>query len=153
MQSGLGQIPRGISIARTAYSIVNQLHPNGPAHSIAWYSTDTPATGVFVPFFALSTQQHAQYRSGVNRKFSRDSAWWAFNAVSNFAAKVNWNMASERDVLPLQNKLQNKLLAEAGEAAALGERGDVEGLNAWQSARQGEVAERWWALWESLLVK
>ncbi|CAD7925458.1 unnamed protein product [Amoebophrya sp. A25] len=144
--TGMGQIPRGISIQRTVYGVMNEALPEGKA--VSWFAIDTPATSVFVPVMAHSTTVDPSYATGTNRKFTRNSAWWAFDFVNNWS-KLNYNMMSENDIYPKQDELQTMLdqeLAELHDTSS-------SHVNAWQSALQKKVVDQWWQLSDYLIVK
>ncbi len=103
--NGVGQIPRGISISRTVYSIVNELPVGKAENAVAWYAADTPATSVYVPYMALATMQAKPFITGTNREFTRDSAWWAFDFVQNLM-RINYQAMWKDDVAPKQDEMQ-----------------------------------------------
>eukprot|EP00392_Amoebophrya_sp_AT5.2_P003599 g3604.t1 len=146
----MGQIPRGISIARTVYCVMSEARGDGKA--VAWFGTDTPATSVFVPVLAASSKVDSSYQTGTNREFTRQSAWWAFDFTSNWM-KLNFNMMAEKDVYPKQDELQSML---DGEYQKLWQRTtDLQqvDLNEWQQHIQKRVVESWWQLADYLVVK
>jgi len=156
--AALGQWPRAISQSSTLYSVVAHSRTSAAAEEpILWLAPDTPVSSVYVPFYPSAGESHAPaYSSGNVRNFSRDSAWWAFNFVANWAGAVNWRNASGDSILPLKWKLQGDIdrermaveeqsLTAPSEAAAI--------LGSWQRGMQGRVVERWWRLADELIVK
>ena len=83
---GGGAWERTISHKGTCYSVVAQSRPwlPGPIGSVAWWGGDAPHTSVYVPFYA-GVNEVPQAYSGTYDSFSRDSAWWAFSFVHNWA--------------------------------------------------------------------
>jgi len=148
--SDLGQLPRGISIARTVYAVVNQGRPKG---SVAWFAADTPATSVYVPILAESDEVDKAYQTGTNKEFTRASAWWAFDFTSNYM-KTNFNMMYDNDVHPLKTSLQKEIHTELMEH--LGKEPQEKKKhhwNKWQKNVQKKVVKQWWELSDKLIVK
>jgi len=82
-----GAWERAISLFRCSYSFVLQARgwlPD-PIGGLVWWGPDAPHSTVYVPFYAGITEVPESYSSGSLRQFSRDSAWWAFDFVSNWA--------------------------------------------------------------------
>ncbi len=52
---------------------------------VVWYGMDNPYTNVFVPVYTSVTELPVSYTVGSMKKYSRDSAWWVFNFVANYA--------------------------------------------------------------------
>jgi hypothetical protein len=156
MEGGLatrdvGQIPRGISIQRTTYSVVGQSRTT--EQPIMWLAPDTPVTSVYVPFYPAAGESHAEaYSIGVLSKFDMKSAFWAHDFVSNWASLQNWKNASGQFVLPLRAQLHNEIEQEmpAIEAKARKEGSHV--LADWQKKTQQRVVDRWWQLATDLIV-
>mmetsp|Transcript_66857 Transcript_66857/g.189756 ORF Transcript_66857/g.189756 Transcript_66857/m.189756 type:complete len:685 (+) Transcript_66857:47-2101(+) len=147
----LGQIPRGISISRTTYSFVGQSRP--AAEPVAWLAPDTPATSVYVPFYPTAGGRLAPaYASGTLSKFSRDSAFWAFDFVANWASLANWRNASGQFVLPLRAQLQREIEQEMEAVEARAQREGPKVLGDWQVGVQQRVVDRWWQLADELVV-
>ena len=103
---------------------------DGDQIPVSWYAVDTPATSVFVPFLPEVEEYDHSYRKGVNTKFTRDSAWWAFDFVNN-QMRVNYNAMSENDVYPLRKSLQDFLDKDLVEHAYK-HNGDRQALGKWQ---------------------
>jgi hypothetical protein len=147
----VGQIPRGISIARTVYSTIGQATKE--KEPVLWFATDTPATSVYVPFYAAAGD-HASpaYSVGTHLDFRRDSAWWAFGFVANYASRSNWRHASENFVLPLKEQLQTEIMAEMIDVEAKAKQQGPSVLGQWQAKKQQQVVDRWWRLGDELIV-
>ena len=56
-----------------------------PIGGIYWYTPDDAFTSCFAPFYVGITEVPEPYKTGSYEKISRDSAWWIFNLVSNYA--------------------------------------------------------------------
>ena len=52
---------------------------------IVWFGMDNPYTNVFVPVYTSVTELPLSYTIGSLKKYTRDSAWWTFNFVANYA--------------------------------------------------------------------
>lgn len=147
----LGQIPRGISIARTVYSVVGQSRPSSQA--VMWLAADTPATSVYVPFYPAAGGRHAEaYSRGTMGEFDRASAWWGFDFVSNWASAMHWRNASAHFILPLKAQLEGEIASGMVEAEARAQKEGVHVLGDWQESVQQRVVSRWWRLADELVV-
>ena len=87
---------------------------------IYWYGLDNPYTNFFVPFYTSITELPESYTTGTLRRFSRDSAWWAFNFVANYA-NLRWSYMIE-DIRKVQREIEDLTfeLQPAVETTALG---------------------------------
>ena len=54
-----------------------------PIGGVYWFTPDDPHTSCFTPLYCGMTRLPDPYLEGDHRHFSRDSAWWVFNLVSN----------------------------------------------------------------------
>jgi len=140
-----GQVPRGISIQRTLYGIVNQC---GPEETIGWFAHDTPTTAVYVPLFARGLGTVSPLYTDVKQSEFSHTAPWAFNFVSNFM-QLNYEAMSSADVYPAIEAWQDTIDAERAEAANW----DDETLAKWQLSVQERVVHGWWKLSEFLIMK
>jgi len=149
----LGQIPRGIAIARTSYSVIGESRPAHVAEPVLWFAPDTPVTSVYLPFYPSAGGAHApELARGTLHRFSRDSAFWAFDFVSNWASLVNWRHASENFVLPLRAEWHKKIADEMPVVEARARREGAKALAEWQVRTQRQVVERWWQLADDLIA-
>jgi dipeptidase len=78
---------RPISTQQAAFVYISQSRSDVPdaIGGINWFGMDNPYTNVFVPFYTSITELPQSFTTGSLRRFSRDSAWWAFNFVANYA--------------------------------------------------------------------
>mmetsp|Transcript_105164 Transcript_105164/g.255309 ORF Transcript_105164/g.255309 Transcript_105164/m.255309 type:complete len:506 (-) Transcript_105164:72-1589(-) len=147
----LGQIPRGISIARTVYSIVGQSRPG--AESVMWYAADTPLSSVYVPFYPAAGSSHAPaYSTGTMGEFTRSSAWWGFDFVANWASAMHWRNASAQFIFPLKAELEGEIASEMANVEARAKDEGLHVLAEWQVSTQQRVVDRWWRLADELVV-
>merc|ERR1719498_1665234 len=151
MEGGLGQfaVPgqfaRGISIQRTSYSVIVEAKPTTLAEqSIAWFATDQPLTSVFVPFIAASNSAASSYMTGRLEVFSRDSAFWAFNFVSNWM-NLDFKDMMERHVGPTM-KAEQQHIMDAIEVLEANWPENKEEVNKVQQGLQERLVRNWWNL-------
>lgn len=148
-----GQFARGISIPRTAYTMIG--YPD-PDNAVLYYSEDAPATSVFVPFLCKTLSEARgmelgetanlyakQFQVGYKGDFSnaKDSAWWAFDFVANWMA-INYDNMSREFVKPAINYWQPQLLEAALSKSTFT-----------CKAIQEAVVEYWWKLSDTLVVR
>jgi len=131
--------------------MVGQSRPQ--AEPVMWLAPDTPAASVYVPFYPAAGGKHAPaYSIGTLQQFSRESAFWAFDFVANWASLANWRNASGQFVTPLRAQFHKEI---AQEMHAIEQRARVEGLGVlaeWQTKTQQRVVDRWWRLADELVV-
>ncbi len=153
---------RAISTQQTGFSFVAQSRAwlPGPVGGVLWFGVDDTASTVYVPIYAGLREPPRPFAVGTGDfdHFTWDSAFWTFNAVSNFTYSRYADMIA--DVRRAQGEL------EGGYAAR---QADVEqaALQLWKSspeqarafltdysARASEQAlARWRLLFGELLVK
>jgi len=78
---------RPVSTYNTAFSFIAQARSFLPDEigGIVWFGLDDTYFSCYVPFYCSITEIPKAFTKGDIRKYSRESAWWAFNFVSNFA--------------------------------------------------------------------
>ena len=78
---------RSISIFRCSYCVVLQCRDWLPdwIGGLVWFAEDDPKTSCFVPFYCGITRLPRAFETGGRDKFERESAFWAFNFVGNWA--------------------------------------------------------------------
>ena len=156
-----GAWPRPISPLFCSYSYVCQGRSWLPADvgGIAWVGFAVPAETVYLPIYAGSTALPASFTTGNRSEVSRDSAWWAFNLVTN------WARLRYCDMIPEVRAEQ-----QAIEAAALENRtavdqealrlrnvsGEVEArkyLTNWTVSNAEAGVDRWWHFSDRLIAR
>lgn len=82
-----GTWERAISIFRCSYSTVIQSRSWLPdaLGGLVWFGEDAGHSTCYVPLYAGMLDVPESFKVGQRDIFSRDSAWWAFNLVSNIA--------------------------------------------------------------------
>jgi len=146
-----GEFTRAISIPRTVYGLMVEAKPEA-SKSIAWFATDVPASSVFVPLFAKSTDCAEPYKNGRYGVFSRDSAWWAFGFLANWM-NINYKAMSEDYVYPKVHEEQQRILDVVG-ATERNWPGTEEAttLNEVQTQLQAHLVRSWWNFGEQLIA-
>ncbi|MEN8152824.1 MAG: C69 family dipeptidase [Acidobacteriota bacterium] len=152
---------RPISTQQAAYVFVSQSRSFIPDQigGIYWYGMDNPYTNFFIPLYTSILKLPESYTRGALKKFSRDSAWWAFNFVANYA-NLRWSYMikdikkvqkeiedSEFDMQPVVEDIAKKLLNENKEGLLSQYLTDY-------CVENGEKnIKKWWKLSEFLITK
>ncbi|MBD3232623.1 MAG: hypothetical protein GF315_02755 [candidate division Zixibacteria bacterium] len=101
---------RPISTQQTAFSFVSQSRSwlPDPIGGVYWYGLDDTWFTCYTPLYCGIDEIPGSYTIGNLREFDWESAWWAFNFVSNFTAlKYSFMMP---DVQAVQQSIEGKLL-------------------------------------------
>lgn len=113
--SGSAGWERAISLHRTNFTTVSVARSGMPAAigSLTWVGLAAPHATCFVPIYAGVTSLPESYNAGRRGSdydvFSRESAWWAFNVVENYA-NVKYSYMIE-DIKAMQNKYESEFFA------------------------------------------
>lgn len=77
---------RPVSNVNTAFSFISQSRAWLPDEigGVMWYSPDDTYTNCYTPFYPAMKSMPEPYTLGDLNHFSWNSAWWAFNFVSNY---------------------------------------------------------------------
>ncbi|SHL32432.1 Dipeptidase [Desulfatibacillum alkenivorans DSM 16219] len=78
-----------------------------PIGGVLWFGNGKPSETCFTPFYVGSTAVAAPYKTCDARYFTRDSAFWAFNFVENWAA-LNYKHI-HRDIESKRNQMEKGL--------------------------------------------
>lgn len=129
-----------------------------PVGGICWMGPDKPAETCFVPFYCGINDLPWSYQTGDTRVFSRESAWWAFNFVSNWAELKYSYMI--RDIQAVQDSVEHAELADIVMVdAAVMEIMDQDECSArfyltqWSVENADAVVHRWWSLADMLIAR
>lgn len=76
---------------------------------VYWYGLDNPYTNFFVPFYTSIKKFPKSYTTGKLSGFSRDSAWWAFNFVANYA-NLRYSFMI-KDIQKVQEEIEDTVFA------------------------------------------
>ncbi len=98
---------RPIATQQAGFVFVSQSRSYVPDEigGVYWYGMDNPYTNFFVPFYTSITELPVSYTSGTLKKFSRESAWWAFNFVANYA-NLRWSYMI-KDIRRVQDEIED----------------------------------------------
>ncbi|MCP4724775.1 MAG: peptidase C69, partial [bacterium] len=151
---------RSISIFRCSYCVVLQSRDQYPdaIGGIAWFAEDDPKTSCFVPFYTGITDVPESFKSGGRDKFERDSAFWAFNFVANWAEiKFSYMIEDikkayntfEDGFFNLQPIIEKRALELFNEKPELAQ----EYLTDYSSTMAQRTVDEWWKLGDYLVVK
>ncbi len=151
---------RPISTQQTAYSIITQSRSHLPDEigGVLWYGLDDTYTNCYFPLYCAIDAIPDSYAKGDIRNFSWESAWWAFNFVSNFA-NIKYNHMVT-DIQKVQKELESHLfsLQPAVEQTAMtlykSDKKLMKDYLTDYSVMRGEmVAEKWRDLGKYLVMK
>jgi len=155
-----GRWERPISVNRVSHSIVVQSRGWLPPSvgGIVWFGHDAAYSTCYVPFYAGMTEMPKPYMTGSMTKFSRESSWWAFNFVSNWAdLKYSYMI---KDINTAQERLENKAFEMQSSiekvASTLHKNNPdlaVEYLTDYCINHANDVVNEWWNLADYLVVK
>jgi len=83
---------RALAMFRCSYSFISQSRDwlPDPVGGVLWFGEDAPDTTVYVPIYCGVTEIPKPWTQGARHVFDRDSAWWAFNFVNNYA-NIRWD--------------------------------------------------------------
>ena len=125
---------------------------------VFWYGMDNPYTNFFIPLYTSINELPAPYTKGSMEAFSRDSAWWTFNFVANYANlrysfMIRDIQKVQKEIEDLEFSLQAVVEQTAGQLLATTP-GLVPAYLTRYCVSNGELnQERWWRLAEFLITK
>lgn len=161
-QHTYGAWERPISVFYQGYTYVNQLRPKKQeipeaTRGLCWFGPDVAYTTCFVPFAAQALQLPKSYQMGSTQIFDRESAWWAFDFVANWA-RLNYQRMTRVDILPLQQlieKAEFDMIVHQWDEQCRGKSGrEVRELITELGARNAKsVLEKWHELGYTLIAK
>lgn len=153
-----GAWERPISMFYTGYTTICQWKPQLPdiLAGTLWLALDRPAESVFVPLAVGPVP--AGYEKGDTRAFSRDSAWWTYNLVGNYAQLKYSFMIKDISARAALNEqsgrhLQEKLEVELARMAHENPRKAAAVRGARFNAHAQAVLADWRNLFEMLVAK
>jgi dipeptidase len=102
---------RPISTQQTGFSIVSQSRSWLPdaIGGVLWYGVDDTYTTCYTPLYCCMDSLPKSYTVGSLSEFSWDSAWWAFNLVSNYACLKYSYMVPE--IQAVQRDLEGRFIS------------------------------------------
>jgi len=151
---------RAISTQQTGFSYVSQSRDYlpDPIGGVFWYGVDDTWFTCYTPLYCGINDVPPSYTIGSLQEFSRESAWWVFNFVSNFCNLKYVHMIE--DIQAVQADLEGNFMAlqPAVEKTAL-ELYDTDQalltryLTDYSIMQAELVVEKWRALGDHLIVK
>ncbi len=72
---------------------------------VYWYGLDNPYTNFFIPLYTSINKLPKSFTTGKLSKYTRDSAWWAFNFVANYA-NLRWSYMI-KDIQNVQKEIED----------------------------------------------
>jgi dipeptidase len=151
---------RPISTQQVAFVFVSQSRSSVPdaVGGVYWYGMDNPYTNFFVPLYTAITDIPEAYATGSMQGFTRDSAWWTFNFVANYANLRYSDMI--QDIQKVQKEIEDLEfgLQPSVEQAALSlmksDPGLVPAFLTRYCLSNAQVnLDRWWKLSDLLITK
>ena len=159
-QAGFVGWERSIAIFRCAYCVVLQCRDWLPdwIGGIAWFAEDNPKTACFVPFYAGNTKLPKAFEVGGRDKFERESAFWAFNFVANWA-EIKFSYIHD-DIQKKYSELENEFYANQPElekkAVELFKQDPKKAqqfITEYSCKNAQQVVDEWWNLSDYLIAK
>jgi len=143
-----GAWERPISIYRCGMYWINQARKNMPDEvgGISWIGLDRPSANCLMPFFAGIKNLPASMQTMKLTAFNRNSAWWSFNAVSNYA-NLKYSYMIE-DIVTCQQTLENEAYDEVYKNEF-----NKNNITEYCEKNTKKVLDAWWKLFEALIVK
>ncbi len=148
---------RPISVFYTSFSFVAQLRNYLPDEigGIMWFAEDDTYTNCYFPVYCNVTDLPEPFTVGDMKSYSRNSAWWAFNFVANFAKIRYCDMV--KDIKKVQNELETGFVVKQDsiEKVALTKtkKQRIEMLTRYTIETGNEVHKRWLQLGDYLITK
>ena len=148
---------RPISTFNTAFSYVAQLRNYLPNEigGIAWFGVDDTYTTCYFPIYCCVTEISNPFATGDINHYSRESAWWAFNLVANYA-NIRYNEIIT-DILIEQKRIEDLFVIQQDsvESVALGMNKEdrVTYLSKYSSSMGKFVHNNWVKLGDRLITK
>ncbi len=120
-----------------------------PIGGLLWFGNGKPAETCFTPFYAGITEIPKPFKTGDPRLFSRDSAFWAFKLVENWAAlnyqDIHADIVAKREVL--EKDLDESIIAADAQALEIYKE-DPEKVRAWLTDFSKNTAGNTFLAWQ-----
>lgn len=153
---------RAISTQQTGFSFVSQSRSwlPAPVGGILWFGVDDTYSTVYVPMYCGITRTPHSFSVGTGsfNEFSWESAFWVFNAVTNYAYSRYSDMIV--DIRKVQSELESKFIAfvPAMDKAAMeiyntNPAAARELLTDFSCSQGDNTTKRWMKLFEELIFK
>jgi len=148
-----GAWERPISIYRCGMLTINQVRPDlpPPIAGICWIGLDRPSANCLIPFYTGVSKLPTKMETMILTRFDRkNSAWWAFNYVANYAS-IKYSSMIE-DIKKLQKELETWSLHEVEKCDNQFKEQSSTDITRFCDTILEEVLRRWWMLAETLIV-
>jgi len=151
---------RAISMFRCSYCFVSQARSWLPdaVGGVLWFGEDAPHATVYMPIYAGVTSLPKSLAVQNRYQYSRDSAWWAFDFVENWA-NLSYSFMI-KDIKAKQAQYEGEFLAMQGpvEAAAAAMYATNPALakaylTRYTSDSINRVVSEWWNFADELVAK
>ena len=105
---------RAISLFRCSYCFISQSRSwlPDPIGGVLWFGEDAPHATVYMPIYAGVTALPKSVTVQNRYQFSKDSAWWAFDFVENWA-NLSYSYII-KDIQEKQKKFEDEFFAMQG---------------------------------------
>ncbi len=151
---------RPISTFNSAFTFVAQMRSWLPAKvgGVLWYGVDDSYVSCYAPLYCGINKVPAAFATGDIKKYSRQSAWWVFNFVSNY---INLRYSYMiKDLQAVQTELEDKFIAEdkiitetASDLFKKSEKKAIAYLTDYSLKQTDYMIKRWIELGEALITK
>jgi dipeptidase len=155
-----GAWERPLSVSYLGYVYVNQGRSwlPDPVGGVCWMGCDRPSETCYVPFYAGTTDLPRCYQVVDTDRFDFESAWWAFNLVSNWAAvKYSYIIRDIRDMQDMielaELDMQRTVDSTFVELWAADPDSAVSYITGYTMANAQDVVDRWWEFAGYLIAK
>jgi dipeptidase len=155
-----GAWPRPISAYYCAYSYVTESRRElpYPVGGLCWFGFAQPSETCYTPLYAGTNTLPYSFENGNRSRFNRESAWWSFNFVTNWA-RIQYSYIFP-EIKEEQQKHENLFLSRQAviEEEALeilnreGEDACREYLTSYTVDTAEDLVSSWWNLSDSLVV-
>ena len=148
---------RTISTANSAFSSIAQARGYLPDEvgGVVWFGVDDTWYTCYVPVYCNNTSVPESFMKGDLKKFSWDSAYWAFNFVSNYANLRYADMIV--DIQAVQSELEGLVLhtrdSVEKKAMGMGKTDRINFLTNYSNSHGNTVYNRWLELGQFLLTR
>jgi dipeptidase len=148
-----GAWERPLSIYRCGVLWINQgrkFLPD-PIGGISWIGLDRPEANCLMPFYAGVNKLPESFETINISKFDRNSDWWAFNVVANYATiKYSYMM---QDIRETQQELEGATYYAVDNFEKEPGKKSSDDLTAFCENNAKNTVSEWWNLLEKLIVK
>jgi dipeptidase len=151
---------RPISTQQVGFIFVSQSRASVPdaVGGVYWYGMDNPFTNFFVPLYTSITDIPEAYAKGSMQAFSRDSAWWTFNFVANYANLRYSDMIQDiqkvqKEIEDLEFNLQPSIEQTALDLVSSNPQMIPVFLTRYCLSNAQMNLDRWWKLADLLITK